>query len=243
MAAYRTLELMLISAKQLKNVNVFGKMDVYVVVSIVGQPRSAQRTHTDKKGGKKPSWNATLRFFIPVDLAASCSLVLHVALRSERFFGDRKIGYVQIPVKELLREGGDKDSAQFCSYQIRRPNSGKLKGVINLSYRFLDPPAEAGSSAADYPPPDEVGEPSYPPGAYPAYGAQPQHAPPSAGYGYPPPSQHGCAPQYGHGAAAPPNNSNIGAGLGAGLLGGDVGGFIFADMVSNAAAYDGGVSF
>ncbi|XP_074583285.1 protein SRC2-like [Curcuma longa] len=237
MAAYRTLEVKLISAKELKNVNVFGKMDVYAVVSIVGLPWSPRRTHTDKKGGKKPSWNATLRFVVPVDPAASASLVLHVALRSEGFLGDRKIGYVQIPVKELLAKGGDKDSTHFGSYRVRRPNSGKPKGVINLSYKFLDPPGEAGSSASASPPP----------GAYPANGARTQYTPCSAGYGYPPPSQHGYALQYGHGAAGPLHNSNFGGGLGADLdLGGATGGFLLAYMATNAAAHgaclDPGVS-
>lgn len=211
MAAYRTLEVTLISAKDLNEANLFSKMDVYAVVSLAGEPRSAQRTATDKDGGKNPSWkNATVRFSIPVDLAAASRLVVHVALRSERFLGDRDIGEVHIPLNELFGDRGDKSSSQFVSYQVRKPNSGKPKGVLNLSYKFCEPPASAdnayaagappppagypvpGSSATAYPPPgkdSKVGEPvtAYPaPGssasAYPAPGNDSKVGPPATAY-------------------------------------------------------------
>ncbi|XP_065037301.1 protein SRC2-like [Musa acuminata AAA Group] len=209
MAAYRTIEMTLISAKDLNDVNVFSKMDVYAVVSIAGDPRSSQRTPTDKNGGKSPSWNATLRFYVPVDPAAAGRLVLHVLLRAERTLGDRDVGEVQIPLKELLVDGGGKPSSgpQFVSYQVRKTGSGKPKGVLNLSYKFLDAPA----AAADHAPPPPVAYPAAapPPAGYPAPGtdskpafAYPAAAPPPPA-GYPAPGTD-SKPAFAYPAAAPP---------------------------------------
>ncbi|KAG6472231.1 protein SRC2-like [Zingiber officinale] len=166
MAGYRTLEVTLVSAKDLNDVNVFSKMDVYAVVCLAGDPRSAQRTPTDKDGGKNPSWNATLRFFVPVDPASAAGLLVHVVLRSERALGDRDIGEVHIPMKELLGEGNTA-LPHYVSYQVRKSDSGKPKGILKLSYRFLEPSvpsnyAIASPSPVEYPaavPPPPAGYP------------------------------------------------------------------------------------
>ncbi|KAJ8506852.1 hypothetical protein OPV22_007738 [Ensete ventricosum] len=215
------MEVTLISAKDLKDVNVFSKMDVYAVVSIAGEPRSSQRTPTDHNGGKSPSWNATLRFYVPVDPAAAGRLVLHVLLRAERTLGDRDVGEVNIPLKELLGDDGGKPSPsssgpQFISYQVRKTGSGKPKGVLNLSYKFLDSPAPAPPPPVAYPaaaPPPPAGYPAPgtdfkpavaypaaappPPAGYPAPGTDSKPANPvtvnpapgSSGPAYPPPGK------------------------------------------------------
>lgn len=226
--AYRTLELTLISAKDLRDVNVFSKMDVYALATIAGDLRSQQRTPVDRDGGKNPSWNSTLRFPVPVDPAAGNHLVIHIILRAERTLGDRDVGEVHIPLKELL--DGVKDGAKFVSYQVRKPGSGKAKGVLNLSYKLVDLPASSGPSPPSAPaakpteavsayPPQKVDEPVM---AYPAAGASGSAYPPSyttaaayppyqqqAGYApYPPPPQggygYGAPPQAGYGYGAPP---------------------------------------
>ncbi|KAG6515217.1 protein SRC2-like [Zingiber officinale] len=205
MAAYRTLEVTLISAKDLNEVNLFSKMDVYAIVSLAGEPRSAQRTPTDKDGGKNPSWkNATVRFSIPVDVAAASRLVVHVALRSERSLGDREIGELHIPLNEFFGDGGDKSSSQFVSYQVRKPNSGKPKGVLNLSYKFCEPPASADNANAASAPPAPVGYPA--PGssatAYPPPGKDSKVGEPVTAY----PAPGSSASAY----SAPGNDSKVG---------------------------------
>ncbi|XP_008800861.2 protein SRC2-like [Phoenix dactylifera] len=153
--AYRMLEVTLISANDLKDVNFFSKMRVFAILSIAGDRRSRQRTASDKYGGTSPSWNTTLRFAVP---AAAEGLVIHVLLRSERAFGDRDVGEVFIPLKELLNgvaSAGD-SSVHFVSYQVRKPSSGKPKGVLNLSYKFVD------AAAAATPAPSPVAPYSFP---------------------------------------------------------------------------------
>lgn len=258
----RPLDVTLISATDLKNVNLLSKMDVYAVVSLSGDPASKHKTPVDKDSGPNPKWNHTVRLTVPEAPAKQGQLYLKVKIVSDRSFGDKEIGEVQIPIGELLESSGDGKGEQRVSYSVRLPN-GKAKGTLNLAYKFgekFTAPAPEIPKAAPpvmaYPPPGHAG-PSYaypPPGAYghapPPPAGQPMHAyayaPPPAGYGYaqPPPPGYGYAqpppPGYGY-AVAPPqkpkkNGGKMALGLGAGLLGG----LLIGDMVSDVAEMDAG---
>jgi Ca2+-dependent lipid-binding protein len=117
--ASRTLDLTLISAKDLKDVNLLGKMDVYAEVSISGDPRSRQRTKIHVDSGPNPTWNQTLRFTVPADPGAPGTL--YVVLRAEKkALGDKDLGEVHVPLKELLENvrGDGPTQPQFVSYQV-----------------------------------------------------------------------------------------------------------------------------
>lgn len=209
---YRTLEINVISAKDLKDVNLISKMDVYVVVSINGDSRSKQKTPVDRDGGTNPTWNFPMKFTVDESAAQQNRLTLSFKLRCERTLGDKDIGEVNVPIKELLDPAGESKPIQFVSYQVRKP-SGKPKGELNLSYKFGEksmsqsvtkaqepvmayPPAASVVPKADepvtaYPAGVAASSSAYPPvGAYPpppaGYGYPPQQPPPP-GYGYPPP--------------------------------------------------------
>ncbi|XP_020107861.1 protein SRC2-like [Ananas comosus] len=245
--AHRILEVTLISATDLKDVNLFSKMEVYAVVSISGDPRTRQRTPADRSGGRNPRWNATLRFAVPDPVAGD----LRFLLRTERALGDRDVGEVRVPLKELLGGDGGGDaprSPRVVSYHVRKIGSGKPRGLLNLSYKLADRiaapaaadepvmaypgacrrrrrPCRAASAAYSERPSYGYGAPLYPPPG--SYGY-----PSAAPYGYPPPG-YGAAPQR-------PRRNNLGMGLGAGLLGGALGGLLIGDMFSDGAAYDAG---
>ncbi|XP_028783944.1 protein SRC2-like [Neltuma alba] len=269
---YLPLELTIISAKDLQDVNLFSKMDVYAVVSISGDAYQNQKAKTpvDRDGGTSPTWNFPMKFNVNESAARQNRLSIEIKLKSERSMaGDKDIGVVHVPVKELLDNTGDGKSAQFVSYQVRKP-SGKPKGSLNFSYKFgekVTAPVAAPAGKA-YPEGVSKGEPvmAYPPSAAgsssaPAYGAPypPPHGaypppPPqyAAGYGYPPPPHQGgyppayggyppAQPGYGYPPVQKPAKKNkFGMGLGAGLLGGALGGLLIGDMVSDAADYDAG---
>ncbi|XP_062230442.1 protein SRC2-like [Phragmites australis] len=181
--AQRTLELTLISAKDLKEVNLLSKMEVYAVVSLAGDPRSRQRIQADRTGGRNPTWNATLRFTVPASGAGS----LHVLLRAERSLGDRDVGEVHIPLSELLSGAPDGPvPAKFVAYQVRKISSGKPQGVLNFSYKLGEVTQSAAyapdsASAAYAQPPPTAAYP--PPSAYPPSGKADAYPPPTA---YPP---------------------------------------------------------
>lgn len=199
------LEINVISAKDLKDVNLFTKMDVYVVVSINGDFRTAQRTPVDKNGGSNPEWNYTVRFTVDEAAARQNGLTVVFILKSQRQLGDRDIGTVQVPVKELLDKGNGNGKGQNnLSYAVRLAN-GKAKGVLNFSYKFGDKFTQPSATVAGAMNVDKQWGNEKPVMAYP---------PPSSGYmdkpamAYPPPATAYPGPSSGyrpsHGAYPPP---------------------------------------
>ncbi|KAK4380021.1 hypothetical protein RND71_001883 [Anisodus tanguticus] len=137
---YRTLEINVMSGKDLNKVNLITKMDVYVVVSISGaDDRSNQKikTHVDHDGDNNPTWNFPIKFTIDYNAAVQNRLHLGFNIRCQRALGDKDIGEVDVPIKELLESHNSNGSKQFVSYQIRKP-SGKPKGQLTFSYQFSD---------------------------------------------------------------------------------------------------------
>ncbi|XAR52618.1 hypothetical protein NMG60_11020773 [Bertholletia excelsa] len=208
---YRPLEITVISADDLKDVNMLTKMDVYVVVSIANDPRTKRRTRVDKDGGKNPRWNDRLSFSVDQSaLARQPNLCLVLTIRSERPLGDKDIGEVTIPINELLASNPTDDAPErIVDYQVRTA-SGKPKGTLRFSYKFREkitaatnhaavskggeepvtayPPAYAAASASYAPPPGLAYAP--PAGTATAYAKPGGYPPPPPGYGYPPPPPH-----------------------------------------------------
>uniref|UniRef100_A0A2P2LBB3 WW domain-binding protein 2-like n=1 Tax=Rhizophora mucronata TaxID=61149 RepID=A0A2P2LBB3_RHIMU len=212
----RLLEISVVSANDLKDVNLFTTMDFYAVVSIKADSCTTQKkkTHVHKDCGPNPTWNFIMEFTVDEAALQQNRLTLKFEIKSDRSFGDKEIGEVHVPIKDLLDSAaaGDGKEHKNVSYSVRTA-SGKAKGTLNISYKFGDkynapPPAEKakkvqepimaypagagypGSSSAPYPPPGGYAAPPPPPGAYP-------YPPPG---GYPPPPQHA----YGGYPAPPP---------------------------------------
>ncbi|WVZ96274.1 hypothetical protein U9M48_041932 [Paspalum notatum var. saurae] len=254
--AYQVLEVTLVSAKDLKRVTLFSKMRVYAVASITGGgPRlPTHRTYADREGGRNPMWRAPLRFTIP-PAADPRGLALHVLLRAERAFGDRDVGEVLVPVRDLAAAAAPGQGEQrHLSYQVRRPVSGRHRGVLHISYKLTDAPAPDAAAApfGDHRP-YVHGSPApasskrrrahHNMGAADAITAYP--VAPRSGPSYGPPPPYGGAASYAYGGqqgAAPAARAGGGvgtAGLGLGLLGGAVGGMMLGEMVADADI-DGG---
>lgn len=211
--AFRTLDINVISAKGLKNVNLIDKMDVYAVVSLKGDSSKQKlKSPVHKDCGKNPNWNFPVKFTVDESLAKNNKLNIKFKITCERILGDKELGEVNVPVKELLDSPGDGGSMKFVSFQVRKP-SGKPEGTLDFSYKFGDKVSEpvgknkgddhhhhqpvtaypaahmaAGSSSSD---------PYGGPGAYPP-------PPQGAGYGYPQPPPHAVAGYGGYPPQGPP---------------------------------------
>ncbi|KAL6657159.1 hypothetical protein ACP70R_004939 [Stipagrostis hirtigluma subsp. patula] len=250
--AHRVLEVTLLSAKNLKMVNLFTRMEVYAVVTISGDPLTRQCTQPDPYGGRYPCWNATFRFDVPPTATAATGC-LHVLLRTERALGDRDVGEVIVPLADILAGAAACDPGprppQCASYQVRKVHRCEPRGTLNVSYRLgpvvapqAAPPArgnnEAGTVIA-YP----VPQPYYPL-PYPYLPPSSSSPAPTNPYNYNLPSTYTQAP--GHAAPPPAKGTGndkleFGMGLGVGLVGGAIGGMLAAgDMMSDVAAYNSG---
>ncbi|KAJ0249218.1 hypothetical protein HA466_0147560 [Hirschfeldia incana] len=186
-----TLELNIYSAKDLENVNLITKMDVYAVVWINGddsQKNRKEKTPVDRAGGSEHTWNHAVKFSVDQRLAREGRLTLVVKLVCDRMFGGKDLGEVQVPVLELLNSSpsfngdGNGQGMRFVTYQVRTP-SGKGQGSLTFSYRFdmpsfkpdlVESPVQSNPvvSSPDLPPATEAG-----------------FYPPLSSIGYPPSSQ------------------------------------------------------
>lgn len=203
---YRPLDVTVISADGLKDVNLISKMDVYVVVSIADDPTTKRKTQVDKDGGKSPKWNDHLKFNVD---ARNPNVPLVFRIRSDRPLGDKDIGVVTLPMKELLdHPTADGGGERVVEYQVRTP-SGKSKGTLKFSYKFGDKVVAPAPPPPQMAPQEKSKHSDEPVTAYPAQAgastAYAAYAPPQQGYGYPPPQQHsGYPPAAAYGYPQPP---------------------------------------
>lgn len=134
----RPIDIKLISAKDLKDVNTFSKMDVYVIASVSGDPRSIQRSPVDKDGGTSPKWNYEMQFIADEEAAQQNRIGLVFQIMSDRTLGDKEVGRVYIPLKELIDGYTGRDGEKVeREYQVQTP-SGKFKGTLKFAYKFGD---------------------------------------------------------------------------------------------------------
>lgn len=197
--ACRTLELTLLSASDLRGVNLVSKMEVYAVVYLAGDPRARQRVATDRAGGRNPSWkgkDATVRLAVPASGAGSGAV--RVLLRAERagLGGDRDVGEVFVPLPDVLAGAGDgPTAAAVASYPVCKVGSSRTThGVLNLSYKLggvvhPDPAAAAAAACSCKPAAPAAGGSTmaYLAAAAAAYRAAPPPQPPLYGYRQLPP--------------------------------------------------------
>ncbi|XP_044969445.1 protein SRC2-like [Hordeum vulgare subsp. vulgare] len=238
--AHRVLELTLVSGHSLMDVNVFSRMEVYAITSVLGDPRTRQRSKTDRDGARHPTWDDTFLFAVPPTAAkaSAAGAYLHVLLRTERLFGFDDVGEVFIPLADLLAcacVGGTGPTPRCASYPVRKVHCTEHRGMLTVAYRF-------GPVMAPLPHQDK--ELCWDDGAVMGYELPPWHYYPQACARMPPAPK----PAAGCGAAAASpaqknyvRNGSFALGLGAGLLGGGFGGMVFSDMPpSDKTAHDSG---
>lgn len=151
-----SLTITLTSAHAFKNINLFAKMRLYAVVSLIGDPPLTRRkTPVDKTGGRKPHWDTTVEFRIPEHKLHQNSLMLVFQVRCQRTLrGDKDVGCLYVPVKELF-DGvctGGRNFPQSVAIPVNS-KSGNTKGVLYLSYMFGESDDLAVSGCAPSAPP------------------------------------------------------------------------------------------
>lgn len=131
---YRALDITVISASGLKNVNIFMKMGVYVVVSLIsGNSTITQKTHVSN-GHKNPRWNRRMKFSIIESDIQNANLIFN--LHSRRVLGDKIIGEVSIPVHELIENMSRSEIDEHVVEYLVRSIRGKSRGTLTFSHNF-----------------------------------------------------------------------------------------------------------
>ncbi|KAH7446716.1 hypothetical protein KP509_01G070400 [Ceratopteris richardii] len=120
-----TVEVELIKAHDLKDVEFFGKSDPYATLTIGG---IKHRSKTIQDGGKSPVWNENFLFEIP---HGPQELAIHI-FDQEKHGSDEAMGSVSIPLIELFAV---KQIAP-CGYKVQKPN-GKFEGEVEVGLKFF----------------------------------------------------------------------------------------------------------
>ncbi|ESQ55908.1 hypothetical protein EUTSA_v10027084mg, partial [Eutrema salsugineum] len=149
-----TLELKLVSARDVSHLDATAKMDVYAVVSIYGensQKKQAAKTPIDYDGDSNPTWNHTVKFSINEREANEGLLNIEVKLYSYWLEGDSDLylGEVNISVQELLTlnpvppfANGNVNRMKSVIYPVKFIGETKPNSNLSLSYRFNPVPVD-----------------------------------------------------------------------------------------------------
>ena len=158
-----SIEIKLIFGEYLLAFNFFQKLSIFVIASMASddptqkiQNNQLQRTQTDREGDGNPEWNHEIKFLIREDLESdSDHLFIHLDLRHDGVLfgiGDRSIGEVRIPLKDLTDEASSNGVVRFVRYQVKS-SDGKPNGVLNLSYKYN---SKCCSNKIQYPKVEEI---------------------------------------------------------------------------------------
>lgn len=206
--AIRAIDINLISARDLNDVNLFFKIKAYAVAWIEGsESYEEKKTRLDKKNGTNPTWNHPCKFMVDEVALLQGVLMLDVKIRTVGIFCGQEIGRVSVPLKQFVNPAEDGGlqivAVERKNCEVIKP-SGKPMGMLNFSVKIgqrtdasnIQQPA----SAMDYsqqttqegnepvatssnPPPHESSPPPPPPPPYPQhYQGYPPQGYPSQGY-------------------------------------------------------------
>ncbi|CAI5458064.1 unnamed protein product [Closterium sp. Yama58-4] len=189
MAAAGWLDVTIMSARDLKDTEIFGMQDPYAVLTYGQQ---THRTKTHKDGHTSPVWNTTFRLNVihGVDEA-------HFAVWNENRKADDKIGTCKVNIRQAF------SYPVWDTWHPLFTPKGRQQGSLRLAMKYYPPlgapgaPAAAAAAASSHSAP--------PPQGYPQQHAPPPagHAPPPAGHAPPPSGYPGYPPQGGYPGAAP----------------------------------------
>lgn len=133
-AKQRAIEVRIISAQDLEDVRLIGKMRCYAVVYI--DPEHKAYTRIDEHGGRNPFWNQLLVLQADEELLSHNLAAVNVDIYARGHIrSDKLVGTSRILLSQVLK-GGDAaniyDNPVDClSVLVRRP-SGRPQGILNI---------------------------------------------------------------------------------------------------------------
>lgn len=131
----REIELLIISAQDLKNVKHVTKMRAYAVVYFQKGVHVA-KTHVDEHGCTNPAWNEVVKVRFKEDLLESDVMAaLNVDIYARGHVREKTVGSARVLLCDVLK-GGDASEPldnpiQCITVQVWRP-SGRPHGLLNL---------------------------------------------------------------------------------------------------------------
>ncbi|KVH99096.1 uncharacterized protein LOC112514900 [Cynara cardunculus var. scolymus] len=99
------LEVCIHQARDIQNICIYHKQDVYAKICFTSNPEKAVTTQTVNGGGKNPIFNETLKINVPtVDSSLKCEIFMLSRVRN--YLEDQLLGFALIPLSEILIKNG-----------------------------------------------------------------------------------------------------------------------------------------
>ncbi|GLT68369.1 hypothetical protein SLA2020_406100 [Shorea laevis] len=130
----REIEVLIISAQDLKNVKHVNKMKTYAVVYV--EKSHVAKTGVDEHGETNPTWNEVVKVKFPPRLPENDVLAaVNVDIYANGHVREKPVGSARVLLCDVLRGGDASEPAdnpiQCMTVQVRRP-SGRPQGFLNL---------------------------------------------------------------------------------------------------------------
>ena len=131
----REIEVLIISAQDLKNVKHVFKMRAYAVVYVEKDVHVA-KTHIDEKGGVNPTWNEVVKVRFHEDLPEkNVMAALNIDIYAHGHVREKLVGSARVLLCDVLKGGDASEPSdnpiQCLTVQVWR-DDGTPQGLLNL---------------------------------------------------------------------------------------------------------------
>nr|KAJ0207734.1 hypothetical protein LSAT_V11C500231710 [Lactuca sativa] len=124
-------------ARDIQNICIYHKQDVYAKICITCNPEKSVTTQTINGGGKNPVFNETLRINVPT-IESSLKCEIYMLSRVRNYLEDQLLGFALIPLSEVLIKNGKLENEfTLSSTDLFHSPSGFVH--LSLSYTGASP--------------------------------------------------------------------------------------------------------
>ncbi|XP_076948286.1 uncharacterized protein LOC143620478 [Bidens hawaiensis] len=131
-ACLGVLDVHIHQARDIQNICIYHKQDVYAKLCITSNPDISFTTRTVNGGGQNPIFNETLQVNVPtVDSLLKCEI--YMLSRVRNYLEDQLLGFVLIPFSEIIIKNGklEKEFTLSSDDLFHSPS-----GFVDLSFSF-----------------------------------------------------------------------------------------------------------
>nr|XP_043627904.1 uncharacterized protein LOC122599454 [Erigeron canadensis]XP_043627905.1 uncharacterized protein LOC122599454 [Erigeron canadensis] len=131
------LEVYVHQARDIQNICIYHKQDVYAKISLTSNPEKSVTTQTINGGGQNPVFNENLYINVPtVDGSLKCEIFMLSRVRN--YLQDQLLGFALIPISDIIikKEEREKEFTLSSSDVFHSP-SGFVQ--LSLSYNGVSP--------------------------------------------------------------------------------------------------------
>ncbi|KAG5138460.1 hypothetical protein JHK82_023191 [Glycine max] len=131
------LDVYIHQARDIQNICIYHKQDVYAKISLTSNPETTMATKTINGGGRNPVFNENLRIDVrTVDASLKCEIWM--LSRVKNYLEDQLLGFALVPLSEVLVQNGKLEKEfSLSSTDLFHSPSGFVQ--LSLSYTGASP--------------------------------------------------------------------------------------------------------